>query len=190
MSRAGSATRARVVRSAKERMRRQGVGATSMLDAIADAGASRGSLYHYFPGGKAQLIEEATRLAVEEYTQAFLAADGLDADQALPLVLAFWSAVVEESDFDAGCPVVAAALGGGDVAAARELAGAAFTDWTEILAGVLERSGVPADRVPAMATLALAAIEGAVVMSLAQRTIEPVEQVVEALGDLVRSAAA
>ena len=63
MSRAGAETRARVVQSAKERMRRHGVEATSMLDAIADAGASRGSLYHYFPGGKAQLIEEATAAA-------------------------------------------------------------------------------------------------------------------------------
>lgn len=189
MSRAGSATRARVVQSAKERMRRHGVAATSMLDSIADAGASRGSLYHYFPGGKTQLIEEATATAVDEYTAAFAAAEGLDAEQALPLVLLFWSDVIEGSGFEAGCPVVAAALGGADVASARELAGAAFAGWTTILEGVLERSGVPAVRVPGMATMALAAIEGAVVLGLAQHSIEPMEQVVAELRELVRSAA-
>jgi len=188
MSRAGSATRARVVQSAKERMRRHGVAATSMLDAIADAGASRGSLYHYFPGGKSQLIDEATAAAVQEYTDAFALIADLDAEQALPLVVAYWREQVLDSDFEAGCPVAAAALGGPEVASARAIAGDAFTTWTGIIDQVLTNSGVPAERVASMATLVLSAIEGAVVVGLAQRSVEPMERIADELLALVRSA--
>ncbi|HET7690026.1 MAG TPA: TetR/AcrR family transcriptional regulator [Nocardioidaceae bacterium] len=187
MSRAGAATRARVVESAMERMRRQGVGATSMLDAIADAGASRGSLYHYFPGGRAQLIEEATALAVQEYTDAFSLIVELDAEQALPLVVEYWRIKVAESDFEAGCAVAAAALGGSDIAAARAKAGEAFTSWIGMIEQVLRNSGVPADRIPSVATLALSAIEGAVVIGLAHRSVEPMEQIAVELLELVRA---
>ena len=171
-----------------ERMRRQGVGATSMLDAIADAGASRGSLYHYFPGGKGQLIDEATALAAHEYTEAFGLLADLDAEQALPLVVAYWREKVEESDFEAGCAVAAAALGGAEIASARAIAGDAFAEWTAIIERVLANSGVPANRVPAMATLGLAAIEGAVVIGLAQRSVEPMERIATELLELVRAA--
>lgn len=188
MGRAGAATRERVVQSAKERMRRHGVGATSMLDAIADAGASRGSLYHYFPGGKSQLIDEATQAAVDEYAEAFSLLVDLDAEQALPLVLEHWRTIVEESEFEAGCPVVAAALGGTECASARAIAGAGFAEWTGLIERVLANSRVPAARVPTMATLALAAIEGAVAISLAQRSPEPMERVAAELLALVGSA--
>ena len=187
MSRAGAATRARVVESAMERMRRQGVGATSMLDAIGDAGASRGSLYHYFPGGRRPLIEEATKLAADEYTEAFGLLVELDAEQALPLVVEYWRAKVTESDFEAGCAVAAAALGGSDIASARCLAGEAFGTWIGMIEQVLANSGVPAERVRSVATLALSAIEGAVVIGLAQRSVEPMEQIAAELLELVRA---
>lgn len=187
MSRAGAATRARVVESAMERMRRQGVGATSMLDAINDAGASRGSLYHYFPGGRAQLIEEATRLAVDEYTAAFSFVADLDAEEALPLVVEYWRQKVAESDFEAGCAVAAAALGGSDTDSARCVAGEAFGVWIGLIEQVLQNSGVPANRVSSIATLALSAIEGAVVIGLARHSVEPMEQVATELLELVRA---
>ena len=33
----------------------------SVITYLAHSGAPRGSIYHHFPGGKAQLVEEATR---------------------------------------------------------------------------------------------------------------------------------
>src|SRR4051794_30210223 len=57
--------RERMIRSAAELMRRRGVDATSFSEVLADSGAPRGSIYHHFPGGKDQLIEEATRWAGE-----------------------------------------------------------------------------------------------------------------------------
>jgi AcrR family transcriptional regulator len=176
MSRAGAETRARVVESAKERMRRHGVAATSMLDAIADAGASRGSLYHYFPGGKAQLIEEATTMACEEYGAAFTLIENLDATEAVPAMVAYWRAHVEATDFSAGCPVAAAALSGEETASARDLAGEGFAAWVGSIERMLLTSGVPAVRAEPLASLILSAVEGAVIVSLAQHSMEPMEQ--------------
>jgi TetR/AcrR family transcriptional repressor of lmrAB and yxaGH operons len=190
MSRAGAETRERVVQSAKERMRRHGVAATSMLDAIADAGASRGSLYHYFPGGKAELIDDATRAACEEYSAAFALLEDMDAEQAIPAIAAFWRTQVESTDYAAGCPVAAAALSGDETAAARSRAGEGFVDWTSSIERMLRRSGIPEDRAPALAGLILAAAEGAVIVSLAQRTPDAVNNVATQLLDVVRAARA
>lgn len=147
-----------------------------MLDAIADAGASRGSLYHYFPGGKGQLIEEATAAACTEYGAAFALIENLDAAEAIPAMVDYWRAQVEATDFSAGCPVAAAALSGDDTATSRALAGAGFADWTGSIERMLATSGVPADRTGPLATLALTVVEGAVIVSLAQRSMEPMER--------------
>ncbi|MFL6090924.1 MAG: TetR/AcrR family transcriptional regulator [Aeromicrobium sp.] len=181
MSRAGAETRARVVQSAKERMRRQGVAATSMLDAIADAGASRGSLYHYFPGGKAQLIEEATSVACDEYDAIFGLVETMDARDAVPAMVEYWRDQVESTDYSAGCPVAAAALSGEEMSAARERAGAGFATWTRMIEKMLLTSRVPASRAPSLASLILSTVEGAVIVSLAQRSMEPIERVAEEL---------
>jgi AcrR family transcriptional regulator len=171
-------------------MRRHGVEATSMLDAIADAGASRGSLYHYFPGGKAQLIEEATKVACEEYGAAFSLIEGLDAAEAIPAMVDYWRAQVETTDYSAGCPVAAAALSGDETEGARRQAGAGFTAWARSIEKMLLTSGVPAARATTLASLILSTIEGVVVVSLAQRSAEPMELAAAELLRIVEAARA
>src|ERR671915_164180 len=60
-----SDTRERMIRSAAVLFRQRGVEGTAFSDVLAHSGAPRGSIYHHFPGGKAQLAEEATRYAGE-----------------------------------------------------------------------------------------------------------------------------
>src|SRR5213082_2487619 len=57
--------RERMIRSAAVLFREHGVEGTSFSDVLAHSGAPRGSIYHHFPGGKAQLVEEATRYGGE-----------------------------------------------------------------------------------------------------------------------------
>ncbi|MBN6547933.1 helix-turn-helix transcriptional regulator, partial [Streptomyces bryophytorum] len=52
-----------MVFAAAQLIRRDGVGATGMRDVAARAEAPRGSLQHYFPGGKEQLVNEAVTWA-------------------------------------------------------------------------------------------------------------------------------
>jgi AcrR family transcriptional regulator len=168
-------------------MRERGVEATSFSEVLAHSGAPRGSIYHHFPGGKAQLIEEATRYA-GEFTASGIAA-ALAEDDPVAAVRRFaktWIRTLRDSDFAAGCPVVAASLEGD--AGARDAAAAAFASWVELLAGGLEAHVDSAERAGSLATLVVASIEGAVVMARAQRSSKPLQQVTAELEQLLVAA--
>src|ERR1700741_1400553 len=51
--------RERMVRSAALLIRERGAHATAISDVLEHSGAPRGSAYHYFPGGRTQLLFEA-----------------------------------------------------------------------------------------------------------------------------------
>lgn len=158
-----------------------------MLDVVAAAGASRGSLYHYFPGGRSEMVEDAVRDAVAEYSEGLEALRGVEPSVAIPLFVDAWRCEAEASDYTAGCPVVAAALGGESEPAGRDLAGAAFADWTAVIADYLRDCGVPRPRAEPLAMLALSAVEGAVVLSLAQRSSAPMQRVADELVRLIEA---
>lgn len=184
--------RERIVRTTRDLIRRNGVSGTTMLDVIAEAGGSRGSLYHYFPGGKSEMIEDAVRTSIEEYTAGIEYVVTLPPAEAIPLIVEVWRAEAEASGYTAGCPVVAAALGGAAEPHARDLAGEAFAVWTAAISRMLVNNGVAAERADGLATTTLSAIEGAVVLALAQKSSEPLEQVATeliALFEVVRGTA-
>jgi len=52
----GAATRARIVEAAAELVLARGVGATSLDDIRAGTRTSKSQLFHYFPGGKSELV--------------------------------------------------------------------------------------------------------------------------------------
>lgn len=177
-----SDARQKMIESAAVLYRERGVQGTSFADVIEHSGAPRGSIYHHFRGGKTQLAEEATRWAGEFIvagTVAALAED--DPVAALAMFRGWWTTTLERSDFAAGCVIVAATLEGEREPAARDAARDAFRDWERALAESLGRRGVPAERARSMATLVIAAIEGAVVMCRAERSTEPLQRVVAEL---------
>jgi TetR/AcrR family transcriptional repressor of lmrAB and yxaGH operons len=179
--------RQRMIESAALLMREHGVEATSFSQVLAHSGGSRGSIYHYFPGGKAQLIEEATRHGGDFIAAGITAAlEQEDALTALDVFAQYWLGVLRDSDFAAGCPVVAGALEGDRTPGAREAAGDAFQSWENVLADALRRRGLAADRARAMATLVFAAIEGATIFARAEQSTAPLERVVAELRTVLR----
>jgi AcrR family transcriptional regulator len=178
-----------MIASAALLMRERGVEATSFSDVIARAPAPRGSIYHHFPGGKAELIEEATRYAGDVIAAGLAAALGdEEPDAALRLFATTWREVIRESDFSAGCPVVAATLEGERNPEARAAAAAAFSGWVDLLATALEGRGVDRERARSLATLCIAAIEGAIVLARADRSAAPLERVTDELEGLISDA--
>jgi AcrR family transcriptional regulator len=69
--------RERTVRSAALLFRERGVGGTGLRDVVEHAGAPRGSLQYYFPGGKEQLLVEAMAWMAERAARPLR--DALDA---------------------------------------------------------------------------------------------------------------
>lgn len=180
--------RERMVESAAVLMREQGVEATSLSDVIVASGAPRGSIYYYFPGGKAQLIEEATRYATEFVVARMLRElESGSAASAMRRFGEFYAKILRASNFSAGCPVVAAALEGERTPRARDLAGEGFRRWEQLIADALRREGFKPGQASQMATLVVSSMEGAVVVSRAQRTTEPLERVMDQIARLIRA---
>jgi AcrR family transcriptional regulator len=67
----GAATRQRIVEAAAAHVREHGVAGTSIDDVMRDTATSKGQVFHYFPGGKADLLlavarHEADRVLSEQ----------------------------------------------------------------------------------------------------------------------------
>jgi AcrR family transcriptional regulator len=181
--------RRRMLASAALLMRERGVDATSFSDVLEHSGAPRGSIYHHFPGGKTQLVEEATR-AAGRFVAAGLEAALAESDPvtALERFVDSWSAILRDTEFNAGCTILAVAVAGDQPPQARDAAAEVFTSWESILADAYERHQVPAGRARSLATLAVASLEGAVVLARAQRSLDPLKRVAGELLALTREA--
>ncbi|OQR62590.1 TetR family transcriptional regulator [Streptomyces maremycinicus] len=190
--------RERMVFSAAQLIRRGGVGATGMREVALHAGAPRGSLQHYFPGGKQQLVDEALAWAgryAGRRVARFLDESAKDGE---PTPAGLFAAMVRQwtdeytaSGFAAGCPVAAATV---DCAASgdstREAAAAAFATWTGPVAEALTGLGVPAARAGSLATLMISALEGAILIARAERDVRALTMVATELAPLLDAAVA
>jgi AcrR family transcriptional regulator len=166
--------RERMVVSAALLIRERGAHATAISDVLEHSGAPRGSAYHYFPGGRTQLLREAVDFAGEHVAGIITeAADGLE----------LWDTLIEkyrrqllDSDYRAGCPVVAVSVEA-DEETVIERAAAAFDQWTDLIAQRLIADGVAADRANDLAVLATSALEGAIVLARVRRDLTPLDAV-------------
>ena len=64
--RAQSSARTRLLAAAEDMLREVGMAGTGIKDVVARSGAPIGSLYHYFPGGKAQLVSESVQINADK----------------------------------------------------------------------------------------------------------------------------
>jgi AcrR family transcriptional regulator len=184
-----SDARQRMIESAAVLFRERGVHGTSFSDVLDHSGAPRGSIYHHFQGGKTQLAQAATEWAGEYIlagTVAALAED--DPIAAIDSFRRWWTKTLRSSDYAAGCVIVAATLEGERDPRVRAAAADAFIKWENALAGAMRRRGLPAARARSIATLLIAAIEGAVLLCRARRTIQPLERVAKELQQAVADA--
>src|ERR1700733_10157299 len=159
-------------------VRRRGVAGAGLTALLEDSGVARRTVYLNFPGGKAELVAEATRIAGEALSAVILSADnGGDPIQAVRTFIYQWKAQLRATEMQAGCPIVAAVLGRSEAPAAAQAAAEAIDDWRTILADRLVGSGVDSDNARSLATLAVAAVEGAVIIALASGSTDALDAV-------------
>ena len=179
---AGSA-RERMVESAVVLLAKNGYQATSFTSVLDHSGAPRGSIYHHFPDGKDQLIAAAVELAGARAVAVLDSLDGLPAAEVVDGFMLLWRTVLERSDFGAGCSVLAVTVSG-ESAELLDGAAAVFAAWGSRLTTLLEHGGVPSGEAPSLATMVMAASEGAVVLARAARSYEPLDSVTAQLKEL------
>ncbi|HEX2485091.1 MAG TPA: TetR/AcrR family transcriptional regulator [Myxococcota bacterium] len=166
-----------LVRTAMRLFRRQGYASTGLQQILAESGAPKGSLYHYFPNGKEAIGEAAVELAGASMRETLerLARSHRDPRafaRAWCKVLAGW---MEESGFRSGCPIATTLLETAPVSPAITAAGARAIDgWIEVIAGVLARDGGGPREAEQRAQLLVAAMEGALLLARVRRSGAPI----------------
>jgi TetR/AcrR family transcriptional repressor of lmrAB and yxaGH operons len=166
-----------LVRTAMRLFRRQGYASTGLQQIVAESGAPKGSLYHYFPNGKEALGESAIVLAgglVCEMLEELAARHREPAAflRAYCKVMAGW---MEESGFASGCPIATTLLETAPHSAAITAAGERAIDgWIAVVGGVFERGGLPRREARTRAQLVISAMEGALVLARVRRSARPI----------------
>jgi AcrR family transcriptional regulator len=192
----GAATRARIVEAAADLILARGVGATSLDDIRAGTATSKSQLFHYFPGGKSDLIGVIAAFQSERVLDAqrpFL--DTLDTWEAWEgwrdAVVAHYS-----SQPSWGCPIGALAteLIGNDPGRAAEVADH-LDHWRAYLQAGLVRmrdSGLlRADVDPESLALAIfAALQGGLMLTQTMRSSKPLEAALDTALTALRAQAA
>lgn len=165
-------TRDRIVTATNELFRAKGYHGTSLAEVTAAADAPTGSLYHFFPEGKAALAAAAIRESGAAYEALFdlIAHAANDPAEAVGTFFDGAAKELEGTDFIEICPI------GG---VAREMANAdesirlatseVFTRWVSALAARLRRAGISQDDADALASTVIAALEGAFVLARSHR---------------------
>lgn len=172
--------RDRMVVSAALLIRERGAHATAISDVLEHSGAPRGSAYHYFPGGRTQLLCEAVDYAGDHVAAIIAdAASGLDL---IDTLIDKFRQQLLDSDFRAGCPIVAVCVEAGEQDAERmapvvERAAAAFDRWTDLIAQRFIADGVARERAGELAVLATTALEGAILLARVRRDLMPLDVV-------------
>lgn len=178
--------REHMVSGAMTSLARRGLQATSFSEVLAATGAPRGSLYHHFPGGKHELVAAAVDRAGAVLTDAMAPVAGASAELVVERFLAIWRAVLTRSGCEAGCAVLAVTVAT-DSSGLLSHAAAVFQAWRVRLADLLRQGGLPAEAAQRFATLMIASVEGAVVLSRADQGLEPFEAVAQHLAEQIRT---
>jgi TetR/AcrR family transcriptional repressor of lmrAB and yxaGH operons len=170
----GERTRRKLVDATATLLRRQGYHATGLAEIVEESGAPRGSLYFHFPDGKDQLAIAALDQAGEQWRVRIEAAveHAPDLAHAIEAVVTLLADDLEASKWENGCPVAAVALEATSKPV-RAAVAAHYADWQTGVAERLERFGLPAPLAQQLATVALAGIEGALLLARVQRSREP-----------------
>jgi len=181
--------RLRLLDATEEMLREVGMAGTGIKDVVARSGTPIGSLYHYFPDGKTQLVGESLQIHADKSRR--LLGHFFDGKRtaAAALRLLFNTAADEFERAGAykGCAVGAVAL---DLmpqdTVLREICRRTFDDWAALIAPRLPFSSERARH--ASAVTIVAALEGAFVIAKGAQSGDPFREVGEWLAATMPSA--
>ena len=189
----GAATRARVVEAAARLVATRGVAATSLDEILQASRASKSQLYHYFTDKDALMcaVVEAQTSRVLGFQQSCLKGARSFAD------LKKWRDTVVElnraSGGVGGCPIGSLASELSDRSeSARALLADSFRTWeSHLVAGLqamIEEGELDSDADPnELATAAIGALQGGLLLAKTTRTTKPLELALDmALGHIAR----
>jgi TetR/AcrR family transcriptional repressor of lmrAB and yxaGH operons len=178
--------------AALQLFRRKGYAATGLNEIVEVSGAPKGSLYHYFPEGKASIavaaVDEAGRRVAKTIEKLALECTSTaDLLRAHARLLSGW---MRKSGFRDGCPITTALL---ELAPAhRSVAEAgrnAYAARVGLLRDKLLADGFSHSRAQRLATLCTSALQGALVQARVERSGAPIEITADELANMLETIA-
>ena len=164
--------RQEMVNGAISLLAEKGVQGTSFAVVTEATKTPRGSIYHHFPGGKNELIEEAVT-SIGQLVTALI--DAVEVDSPSKVVDVFvesWRALLLANNFASNCAVANASLGASDEDSLKASADEVFKKWQHSLARAFERSGAKRKDAVDFAAVCLASVEGALILGRASGSDE------------------
>jgi TetR/AcrR family transcriptional regulator, lmrAB and yxaGH operons repressor len=183
-------TREHMIESTSGLVHRLGFHGTSLNEVLTESGAPRGSLYYHFPGGKEQLVLEATRQGVASVTQLLkeALADSPDPADGVRAFVDAAAHVLRDSGYVFGCPVAPIVLDSPESSALAEVCQEALEEWQQVLVEGLNSAGIERGRAESLATMIVCGLEGGLILARARRDTAPLDAVADEFALMVRSA--
>lgn len=184
-----TSTRDKLIHAMADSLQRKGLHGVGLSELLEMAGAPKGSLYHHFPGGKAELAVAAIDHISQHIDSLFVT---LFAEQPDPLkALHNWLQgalqQLESSQFERGCPLATIALESGpedvDIRAALQRS---FATVRQALSQQLHAYGYPREQADNLAALFVALYEGGLLQARVAGSSEPLKRAATALFNLTR----
>lgn len=170
-------TRQSMVLAAVELLRERGVDGVTLDDVLSRSGAPRGSIYHHFPNGRAQIVDEAAQLSGDAISALIAKAAPRGAAAIIDAVTDFWRKLLRKSNFAASCPVVSIAVSAPPDSTLAQHANQIFRSWHGLVTDSLTAEGLDVVAARRLATMSLGAIEGAITMCRATSSLQPLDDV-------------
>jgi TetR/AcrR family transcriptional repressor of lmrAB and yxaGH operons len=185
-----AAPRDRMIEAAIVLMRRSGYSGVGINEVLAESAAPKGSMYHYFPGGKRQVAAEALATyatRVVAFIDESLARGTTPADKMRKLFAAF-ARRLEGFGYRQSCAAGCVSLDlDADLDEVRAQVAAAFSAYVDVIAthlGIADRR-----RARSFAGFVLTAIEGAYVRGRAEHSSAAFREAGQWLAELAEAAA-
>lgn len=182
-------SRARLIEAAEQLLRQTGMAGSGIKDVVVRSGAPIGSLYHYFPGGKTQLVSEALQSQAEKsrhLLETFFDGHRSPAE-AVRLLFETAAEGFERAGANQGCAIGCVTL---DLTASdagiREVCRSTFDSWVERIAPHLPWRTAHSRR--SFARLIVVSLEGAFILARAEQSGDPFRESGKWLTAMVRDA--
>jgi TetR/AcrR family transcriptional repressor of lmrAB and yxaGH operons len=179
-----------IVNAAVTLFRQQGYAGTGLNDIVDASGAPKGSLYHYFPAGKASIaiaaVEEAGRRVAE--TLAKLADESRTTGDLLRDHARLLSKWMRKSGFRDGCPITTVLL---ELApkdrGVSEAGRKAYATRIAIIKDKLIADGFSTSRAERLAILCVSTLQGALIQARVERSGTPIETAADELARMLEA---
>ncbi|UOG55219.1 TetR/AcrR family transcriptional regulator [Leptospira noguchii] len=175
-------TKQEMITAARKLIQAKGVAATGLMEVVAVAETSRGSIYHHFPGGKDELIclaiEEAAILAELGILRA--GKKGKSVSEVIQKIVSVFRQVPENSKWQIGCPVAATAIEGHSQSPiVRDAVADAFSRWSKAIEFTLSKAGLKPEDAKSIGVGIVAALEGGLLLSRGLSSSKPYDTIVD-----------